>query len=789
METISSRPLVRVCAALAGAIGLAAFAGRLVDEPLLSAWSASQLPMSPVCACNLLALAAALALAGCEGLGRRGRAAAAALQAAVFLTGARVLALTALGADTRLAGAAASGWDIFQYQAFWGMGPFTALVCAALALSGFLAGSGPRPARTAGSWLALAAAALSTANLVGHLYGMPLFTSGSAIVMSRPASAAMLLLSCGTLALIGEGCGPLSLLAGASLRARLLRVLLPTAFLTALLNGWLRVVVLPGLHPALQQMLAGLVMAGMIGAAVFVAANTVVRGFEDARLRLQDELRRLQVLFDGSLAGLYILEGGRFRYVNPAFAAIFGYSQAEVMALPSFAELVCEADRPKVAQESSHCTFEGRRKDGSAVVVEVMGSVIESDGARLAIGTLNDVTRRTRQAEEEGQDAVRRQHAQRLESLGVLAGGIAHDFNNLLSGIMGNAELALMDVPAREPLHELLADIRKAAAHAARLTGQLLSYSGKAPAAMKPADLNGLISEMESLFAMSTLKKASIRYELAPDLPPVLMDKAQIQQVVMNLVINGSEAVRSQGGDIRVSTSSLWVGPGTLRGAAVGADALAGEYVRLQVADNGCGMGQSTLARVFEPFFTTKFTGRGLGLSAVLGIVRGHRGAMTVSSAPGQGTVFQVFLPRAAAAPPACGPAGPEPRAGSGRVLVIDDEAGVRRATESMLKRASFSVLSADGGRRGLELFRAHRGRVDLVLLDLTMPEMGGAETLGRLRRLDPEVPVLVTSGYSEAHMGAEMSGGMADGFLQKPFGCEELLCAVRGVLAGAPAS
>ncbi|MBI5240196.1 MAG: GAF domain-containing protein [Elusimicrobia bacterium] len=258
--------------------------------------------------------------------------------------------------------------------------------------------------------------------------------------------------------------------------------------------------------------------------------------------------------------------------------------------------------------------------------------------------------------------------AQKMETIGILAGGVAHDFNNLLAGVLGNADLALMDLPREHPARESVSEIRKAAQQAAQLTGQLLAYAGRSPADMRPADLNALIRDMDSLLAMSTLRKVPIHYQLDAGLPPAPMDAAQVRQVVMNLVINAAESLGPSGASIRVETRFLQADREFLARAAAGAQAEAGPYLQIAVQDSGCGMDEATRSRIFEPFFSTKFTGRGLGLSSVLGMVRNHKGAILVDSEPGCGSRFRVLLP--CPAQPAAAPASAAGALGRGSASI-----------------------------------------------------------------------------------------------------------------------
>lgn len=360
---------------------------------------------------------------------------------------------------------------------------------------------------------------------------------------------------------------------------------------------------------------------------------------------------------------------------------------------------------------------------------------------------------------------------QKLESLGVLAGGIAHDFNNIVMTILGNADLAERglspDSPARENLHE----ITQSAKRAANLCQQLLAYSGKGRFEKRTLDLNAVIMEMEQMLKMSVSKKSTIRFSLAPDLPLLEADLAQIQQVVMNLVINASEAITTTCGVITLSTGSMCCDRAYLREIWSGEELREGLYDFIEVADNGCGMDETVRSRIFEPFFTTKVTGRGLGLAAVMGLVRGHSGAVKVYSEPGRGSTFKLLFP-AAAVPES---SGPRPEAvgkwrGSGIVLLVDDDESVRKVGRRMLEALGFSVLLADDGREAVEVFRARKDDISCVILDLTMPVMDGGDAFHQLRAIDPDVVVLLSSGYNEQETMEQFEGSGLDGFIQKPY-------------------
>jgi len=410
--------------------------------------------------------------------------------------------------------------------------------------------------------------------------------------------------------------------------------------------------------------------------------------------------------------------------------------------------------------------FELVFEDGASV--NLLGDAVPMPGEdgrpRGAVGVFVDNTG-VKRAE------ARLREAQKLESLGLLAGGVAHDFNNLLVGVIGNASMAQEMLPPDHPAMELLAGVLKAGEQAAHLTRQMLAYSGKGRFLVEALDLSALVSEMSGLVRPSIAKKISLDLDLEQGLPPVEADRGQIQQVFMNLALNAAEAIGSQEGRIAVGTGVQDVDDRYLRLHAEAAELRPGKYVYLQVRDTGCGMDDATRARIFDPFFSTKFTGRGLGLAAVAGILRGHKGAITVSSAPGKGSCFTVLFAAAE------GAAGVRPAAarnaalqGSGAVLVVDDEKSVRELVKKVLERHGYTVLLAESGVAAIDLLKRHPGDIALVVLDLSMPRMGGDEALPELRKIRPGIKVLVSSGYSESETMTLFQGQRVSGFIQKPY-------------------
>ena len=376
------------------------------------------------------------------------------------------------------------------------------------------------------------------------------------------------------------------------------------------------------------------------------------------------------------------------------------------------------------------------------------------------------------------------EHVQKLESLGVMAGGIAHDFNNLLTPILGHIGLALSDLPPDSPTVARLERTREAGRRLSELTRQLMAYSGSVALDPQPLDVTQLVGEMTDLLKLSVSKKATLRFDLDEGLPAVEGDSSQITQVAMNLVTNASEALGQESGTIGVRTGLVRVERSDPAWAYVHEGLPEGPYVCFEVSDSGCGMDAATRRQIFDPFFTTKFTGRGLGLAVVIGIVRGHRGAIRIESEPGRGSTFQILFPCTdRAAEPVVPKRIPDERwHRTGTVLVVDDEPDVLELTEEMLRRTGFAVLGAQEGREGVEIFRKHAREIEVVLLDLTMPGISGEEVLREIHRIQPDLPFVLMSGYSEEFAVSRFEGRIAC-FLHKPFTQEQLADALRAAL------
>jgi PAS domain S-box-containing protein len=531
----------------------------------------------------------------------------------------------------------------------------------------------------------------------------------------------------------------------------------------------------------------------------------LVRGsMVDLRPRLAKERHLLEsenkfrLLFERSVEGLLLLDCDRFTDCNQAVLDMLGCTRREFLQLhpwelspPVQPDGRASEEKAREMIATAHARsvhrFEWmhRRMSGEDFPVEVTLIPIPLGGKDILFTSWRDITDR-KQAEQDRLTLERQMlHAQKLESLGVLAGGIAHDFNNLLTAILANLNLAEAGVPADGPVAARLRATEGAALKAAELTRQLLAYSGKGRFVVRAHDLNLVVQEVTDLVKVSIAKKASLHFSLGEGLPLVEADEAQLQQVILNLVTNASDAIGDREGEIRVATYARTLDTAFVSAAFPGQGLAPGLYTVLEVGDTGAGMTPEVLSRIFDPFFTTKPAGHGLGLSAIQGILRGHRAGLKVYSEPGRGTSFQIYLPATSRPLPQVSQAPSDPASIvlGGLVLLVDDEHSILEVTAKALERLGFDVETAADGREALELFSKRPEAYRLALVDLTMPRMDGRECFKALRALRPDLPVVLCSGFSEQESVKAFLGEGLAGFIQKPYSMSSLRKALIAAL------
>ena len=544
---------------------------------------------------------------------------------------------------------------------------------------------------------------------------------------------------------------------------------------------------------------------------VHIVRLKTVLGFEQLRAELErlvtertrtlaSERNLLRTLVDNLPDGVFVKDtAGRYRLANAAHRRQLGLGSAEELAHRTVVDLApgdwarreAEEDRVVVETRAPLLDREQTIQVGAETVRLVTSKVPVADPGGAVVGLVGmtrDVTA-ARDAEE-ARRLLDQQllETQKLESLGVLAGGIAHDFNNLLTGVLGNISLARLQLDNPDATASHLDGIETSAMRAADLCQQMLAYAGKGRFHLQRLDLGALVTDMLPLLRLSVAKGVSLRVELTPNLPAMWGDPTQMRQVVLNLVMNGSDAIGGTGTiEIRVFVVPPEAGMLGELMPPIEPEGEAG-YLVLEISDSGCGMTAEMQARVFEPFYTTKFTGRGLGLAVVHGIVRGHRGGVRVESAPQLGSTFSVALPAITQPAEPLSRLSPSSDAwqGSGHVLVADDEDLVRDVADTMLRQLGFEVVAVENGREALRAFALEPDRFDLVLLDLTMPVMTGTEALAAIRQIRPAVPILVMSGYNE--QDTPVTGGQpATAFLHKPFSMLILRDRLQAILGPVP--
>jgi PAS domain S-box-containing protein len=517
---------------------------------------------------------------------------------------------------------------------------------------------------------------------------------------------------------------------------------------------------------------------------------------EKTRALLESQ-QRYELAVNGVNDGIWDLNlATKEVYLSPQWKKNLGYEDQELASsMEVWDSLVHPEDRPAVLaaidehgkKQTPFYASEHRlkTKSGEYKWVFTRGRAAWDDAGKVVrmTGSTTDISQRRLLENQLRQ-------AQQMESIGRLAAGVAHDFNNLLAAILGHASFMQLHLTPDSPLVPGLESITKASTRAAELCKQMLAYAGQGSYSIEQIDVNSAIADTLSLVNVSISKKINLSLARSNQPAVIKADVAQIRQVLMNLVLNAAEAIGENTGSISIRVSRLRPAPADLANAIFQPKAIAAEYVRVEVIDTGCGMSKETQEKIFEPFFTTKFTGRGLGLSAVLGIVKAHDGLLKISSGVGRGTTFEILLPllEGAAAPKAEPEHESEPELwhGSGTVLLVDDEASVRESTRNLLTELGFRVLLAENGEQGLHTFASHVKEIVAVILDLTMPRLGGAEVFEQIRKIRPRLPVLLSSGYNEQNTMERFTGTGLAGFLQKPFSINDLASKLRDCLSAA---
>jgi len=491
------------------------------------------------------------------------------------------------------------------------------------------------------------------------------------------------------------------------------------------------------------------------------------------RVRIETALKeseeKYRLIVENASDAIFIAQDGVIKFPNPKTAQILNVPAEELQNAP-FPQFIHPEDRDKVIKnhekrlrgESLPHTYDFRviGKTGEVRTVQISTILTEWDGRPATLNFLRDITEVKRLE-------TQLQQAQRMEAIGTLAGGIAHDFNNLLMGIQGNASLLLMDLRDDHPLADRVKDIQESVRRGAELTRQLLGFARGGTYHIQPTNINNLVSETCQLFAR-TKKEIKIHQKYQEDIWAAEVDRTQINQVLLNILVNAWQAMPG-GGDIFVETENVWLSENYVRGY----NARPGRFVKISITDTGVGMDEYTMSRIFDPFFTTKEIGRGtgLGLASAYGIIRNHGGFITVYSERDKGSTFNIYLP--ASESEVTQDTGPPPSAlkkGSETVLIVDDEDVVLKVAIKMLEELGYKVYSAESGMQALEVFKKNKEEIDLVILDMIMPGMGGAEVFEAIKSEKPDVKILLSSGYSINGKAQDILRRGCDGFIQKPF-------------------
>ncbi len=516
----------------------------------------------------------------------------------------------------------------------------------------------------------------------------------------------------------------------------------------------------------------------VIAGVVEVTLDITKRKRAEQALRRSEDLLRMLINATNE-AIISIGQDGLITLFNPAAEKMFGLKEEEMIGQPL--DLLMPEDYRDQHRQYVKSYFAtgklnkaigkiielpGLRSNGKVFPMEISLSAGKHGDKKFVIAVARDITERKAVEEERKTLEAQLQHAQKMESVGTLAGGIAHDFNNLLMAVQGNVSLMLMDIDSTHPTYERLKNVEKQIQSGARLTSHLLGYARKGKYEVKPLDLNQLVEETSDTFGR-TRKEVMIHWELSEDLSAIKADPGQIEQVLLNLYVNAADAMP---GDGNLILKTMNMTHKDMKDKVY--DPKPGKYVLLTVTDTGTGMDDETIVRIFDPFFTTKEMGRGtgLGLASTYGIIKGHGGYIDVDSKKGQGSTFNIYLPVSKIKFEKAIEAAEQFIRGTGTVLVVDDEDEVLEIAKELLEAMGYRVISAKDGKGAVEVYKKNRDDINIVVLDMVMPNMGGGEAYDRMKEINPDIKVLLSSGFSIDGEATEIMERGCDGFIQKPF-------------------